>query len=108
MNNMFENAYFGKPYLCRNNTMAYYSRCDEDGKHWLMVNDSENDFISCNEDGHNFNPEELKKVIPEGRNKGKTICELYGWDYEEMVNHRLDIVSEWQEEISEEESGRLV
>lgn len=106
MKNIFENAFFGKRYLCRNNTIAYYCRC-VDNKHYLMVDDSNNDFVLCNEDGHIFDPEKLKSVIPEGKNKGKTICELYGWNYEEMVNYRLDIVAEWQEEINEKELDRL-
>lgn len=93
---MFKGAYFGKPYLCRNNTIAYYCLYSEkEGKHCLMTNDHENDFILCSDDGHVYDVEEYDKCTFKGKNEGKTVYEVYGWNREEMKEFRLDIMSEW-------------
>ena len=92
---LFENACYGKKYLCRNNTIAYYCRFSEDdNKHALMINDPENDFILCDDTGHVFSPEMYDKVITDGKYKGKTACEVYGWNRDELKEFRLDIVGE--------------
>ena len=108
MKNIFENAYFGKAYKTRNETIAYYGRYDKtEGKHFLMVSDFENDYILCYNDGHVFHFNEEDFVFEHGKNKGKTIFEVKGWNKEEMINFRLDIISEWHEEINEEELDKL-
>lgn len=106
MKNIFENAYFGKMYKTRNNGIAFYCRV-EGQKHCLMVNDKENDFILCMENGHIFDIDKLDKPIVGGKHNGKTAIELYGWNREELSNFRLDVVSEWQEEIDEKELDKI-
>ena len=54
MDNIFENAYFGKKYKTRDNRKAVYIKCSKNSNiHYLVV---ENDFMSERaywEDGHN-------------------------------------------------------
>lgn len=101
-NNIFNGAKFGDRFTTRDGKVAYYGRYDEkEDKHFLMVNDFENDYILCHNDGHVFHFDKEDYVFPHGKNKGKTIFEANGWDKEEMVNFRLDIVSRWVEPIDE-------
>lgn len=68
----------------------------------LNGNDKENDFILCMDNGRVFDIEKLDKPIVGGKHNRKTAIEVYGWNREELMNFRLDIVSEWQEPIDEE------
>lgn len=104
MKNIFENCKFGDRFKTRDGKVAYYGRYDEkEDKHFLMVNDFENDYILCHNDGHVFHFDKEDYVFPHGKNKGKTIFEVKGWNKEEMVNFRLDIVSRLVEPIDEKE-----
>lgn len=80
MNNIFENAYFGKPYKTRGDKKAIYQR--DDGlhglyHHWLIT--EQQHFACANSGEHNMI-------------EGET---------------NLDIVSEWKEKINEEELDEL-
>ena len=102
--NIFENAKYGDKFRTRNNRCAYYCRyCEQSKKHCLMVDDPENDFIQCFENGHVFDKEQLDVIISAGKHKGKTAVEIYGWVRDDMVNYRLDIIGKWQEHINEED-----
>lgn len=79
MNNIFENAYFGKLYKTRDGRKVVFLRT----------------FV-CNGYKHYVSTGELEYSV---REDGKVDKNLY--PYEE------DIVSEWQEEINEEELGEL-
>lgn len=78
MKNMFKNAYFGKPYKTRDGEKAIYLR--EDFKHHLYLENG--GIIDCNRDGT------FESVI--GRIE------------------KLDIVSEWQEELTDDELAKLI
>lgn len=96
MENIFENAYYGKPYMCRNNTIAYYCRyVEETKKHALMVNDPENDFVECLPNGHVYDIEFFDKPILTKDGKEISAYEKFGWNREEMKDFRLDIISEY-------------
>lgn len=77
MNNIFENAYFGKPYKTRDGKKAIYLRGNF--KHHLYLETG--GIIDCNQDGTYEGV--LGRMEP------------------------LDIVSEWQEEIDEEKLDKL-
>lgn len=81
MNNMFENAYFGKAYKTRDGRKAVYnstgSKVEENGDHLFII---ENRYSYYHYDN-------------------------FGRYYHNDIN--LDIVSEWQEEINEEELDKL-
>lgn len=86
MNNIFKNAYFGKPYKTRDGRKAVYSHCI-DNKIYLMY-----PHYYINNDSTYVNYEYVDK-------KG------YSYDNQHLSDD--DIVSEWQEEISEEELDKL-
>lgn len=77
MNNIFENAYFGKAQKTRDGRQAIYTimSC---GSHWLTIQDTS-----------------------------------FTWEYNDNgklasnIDNALDIVSEWEETINEEELDRL-
>lgn len=77
MENIFENAYFGKLYKTRDGRKAIYTimSCDS---HWLAIQDTS---FTC-----------------EYNNQGKLVSN---------IGNVMDIVSEWQEEIDEEELEKL-
>lgn len=88
MNNIFENAYFGKPYKTRDERKAIYCKYEmiygvvpnsehSITKHLLLINNMQ--FVNVFEDG----------------------CTVKGKEYPN------DIVSEWQEEVNEEELDKL-
>lgn len=78
MNNIFENAYFGKPYKTRNGRRAIYDkeRIFVKGWHWVLIEDE--GMYQLNDNGL----------------------------LQENEETRFDIVSEWQE-VSEEELDKL-
>lgn len=69
-----------------------------------MVNDAENDYVTVYDDGHvfHFTEDDDKPLSRDGKN----LFEMNGWNKEEMVNFRLDIVSRYNP-ISDEELDRL-
>lgn len=88
MNNIFENAYFGKPYKTRDRRKAVYCNYEmiygvvpnsehSITKHLLLINNLQ--FVNVFEDGSTVKGEEYSN----------------------------DIVSEWQKEIDEEELDKL-
>lgn len=77
MNNIFGNAYFGKPYKTRDGRKAIYAYKRE-GRHYLIVEYYEHIF-TWNDNGVSDAPVQ-----------------------------KLDIVSEWQEGINEEELDKLI
>lgn len=79
MKNIFENAYFGKPYKTRDGSKAIYQKDSKAGlyHHWLITDSS---CFACANSG-----EQNMKV----------------------EKSPLDIVSEWQEPINEEELDKL-
>lgn len=77
MNNIFENAYFGKAYKTRDGRKAIY--------------------LGCRDSFHILSPQDYNGIIAYKENG--LVCE--GEEQE------LDIVSEWQEEINEEELHKL-
>ena len=79
MNNIFENAYFGKAYKTRDGRKAIYYHSRPDSTHELIV-------------------EGCSPVIIYWSN-GETIHTI--------SNKHLDIVSEWQEEINDEELDKF-
>lgn len=74
--NIFENAYFGKPYKTRDGRKAIFI---QPYGYWVAIQDEINTH-SYFEDGH---------ILLDGK------------------EHPLDIISEWEEEISEEELNKL-
>ena len=78
MLNIYENAYFGKPYKTRDGRKALFSR----------------------KDGDTFDLETEDSYNPV-RSDGSFLYTREGYDSDN------DIVSEWQEEINEEELDRL-
>ena len=65
MDNIFENAYFGKPYKTRDGRKAVYIKCSKNSNiHYLII---ENDFMSKRayfEDGHHaFDRNNMKEDI---------------------------------------------
>lgn len=96
MNSILVGAQYGDKFLTRDGHIAIYGRSfisDSENvrKHYLMVNDyhpenenEENDYILPYDDGHIFH------------DMTDEACKAYGWNKEEMDNHRLDIVSKIQ------------
>lgn len=83
MNNMFENAYFGKAYKTRDGRKAYFRHYQHgDLRPYMCLIDGEEHWYRLN-----------------GKN--------YVWK-EDDYDNPIDIVSEWQETINEEELDRLV
>lgn len=82
MNNIFENAYFGKAYKTRDGRKAIYW-CFDGHYHKLITDDD------C-------------AFQPWCDNSGKD----HGWN-KDATNSSFDIISEWKEEINEEELNRL-
>lgn len=80
MNNIFENAYYGKPYKTRDNKKALY-----------ITSNCERNEVVVNYDGNLHN-------ISLNRDTGRH------YNFQEMP---FDIVSEWKEEINEEELDKL-
>lgn len=74
--NIFNNAYFGKPYKMRNGNKAIFHR-NANNRTWYLI---------C---------EEIHDRIP------------YNVDGTSRGDNCFDIVSEWQEEINEEELDKL-
>lgn len=107
MNNIFENAYFGKPYRTRDGKKAFYHGSKKhksgDGKvwiyHYLMVEPE-----TINVLGEDVIINHYDAYINDngiGRLANLKYCKDSG------VNAGYDITSEWQEEISEEELDKL-
>lgn len=80
MDNIFEGAYFGKPYKTHDGRKAIYYHCRSDSTHELIVEACGPVIIywSNGETTHNVN------------------------------NKRLDIISKWTEDVNEEELDKLV
>lgn len=79
MNNIFENAYFGKSYRTRDERRAIYLWSNKKEGHSLIIDGEKKP--------HHYNEQ------------GK----WYSYENEKP----LDIISEWQEEINEEELDKL-
>lgn len=83
MMNIFENAFFGKAYKTRDGRKALYW-CHDGICHRLITSDNGPFQPWCDDNGLNI-----------GRNRVKG-------------NSPFDIVSEWQEEIREEELDKII
>lgn len=79
MNNIFENAYFGKAYKTRDEEKALYSHYDDNSNLHKL-----------------FTYSHIVWVDDEGFVDEEHLC----------LDHPNDIVSEWQEEINEEELAK--
>lgn len=76
-NNIFDGAYFGKPYRTRDGRKAIYTMMSCDS-HWLAIQDT--------------------SFTWEYNDNGELVSN---------IDNAMDIVAEWQEEINEEELDKL-